>query len=44
MCQSCRKARWNTRAVFKVLPNHVTGGEIQEVKSNLPREIQTLWA
>jgi len=32
-----------TRAVFKVIQNHVTAGEIQDVKSNLPSDVQTLW-
>ena len=31
------------RAVFKVIQNHVTAGEIQDVKSNLPSDVQTLW-
>ncbi len=33
-----------TRAVFKVLQNHVTGGEIDDVKSNMPKDLQPLWA
>ena len=33
-----------TRAVFKVLQNHVTAGEIEDVKSNLPKDVQALWA
>jgi len=32
-----------TRAVFKVLQNHVTAGEIQDVKSNMPKALQPLW-
>jgi len=32
-----------TRAVFKVVQNHVTAGEIGDVKSNLPSDVQTLW-
>jgi uncharacterized protein (DUF2267 family) len=32
-----------TRAVFKVLQDHVTAGEIQDVKSNLPTDVQALW-
>ncbi len=31
------------RAVFKVLQNHVTAGEIQDVRSNLPGEVAALW-
>jgi uncharacterized protein (DUF2267 family) len=32
-----------TRAVFKVIQNRVTAGEVQDVKSNLPADIQALW-
>ncbi len=32
-----------TRAVFNVLQNHVTAGEIGDVKANLPKDIQPLW-
>ncbi len=32
-----------TRAVFKVLQNHVTAGEIEDVKSNMPKDLQPLW-
>jgi uncharacterized protein (DUF2267 family) len=31
------------RAVFGVLENHVSPGEIRDVKSVLPQEIRTLW-
>lgn len=33
-----------TRAVFKVLQNHVTAGQIQDVKSNMPKDLQPLWS
>jgi len=32
-----------TRAVFKVVQDRVTAGEIKDVKSNLPSDVQTLW-
>ena len=32
-----------TRAVFKVVARHVTSGEINDVKNNLPRAIRALW-
>lgn len=32
-----------TRAVFGVLARHVTGGEINDVKSNLPAGLRELW-
>ncbi len=32
-----------TRAVFNVLQNHVTAGEIGDVKANLPKDLQPLW-
>ena len=32
-----------TRAVFKVLQKHVTAGEIGDVRSNLPKDLQPLW-
>jgi uncharacterized protein (DUF2267 family) len=32
-----------TRAVFELLSHHVTGGEIEHVKGNLPADVQTLW-
>jgi uncharacterized protein (DUF2267 family) len=32
------------RAVFKVLVKHVTSGEIDDVKVNLPRKIRELWS
>ena len=32
-----------TRAVFNLLQNHVTAGEIGDVKANLPKDIQPLW-
>lgn len=31
------------KAVFKVIERHVTEGEVNDVKSNLPDEIKTLW-
>jgi uncharacterized protein (DUF2267 family) len=31
------------RAVFAVLDKHVTGGEMHQVRSNLPQELQNLW-
>jgi uncharacterized protein (DUF2267 family) len=33
-----------TRVVFRVLAQHVTGGEIEDVKRGLPAEIRSLWA
>ncbi len=30
-------------AVFKVLSNHVTAGEIEEVRNQLPAEVRALW-
>ena len=30
-------------AVFQLLTNHVTGGEIEKVKHTLPEEIRALW-
>lgn len=32
-----------TRAVLKVISKHVSTGEIDDVKSNLPRAIRELW-
>jgi uncharacterized protein (DUF2267 family) len=32
-----------TRAVFRVLSKHVTGGEIERVKGSLPAELRSLW-
>jgi len=32
-----------TRAVFALLSGRITGGEIQHVKSNLPKDVQALW-
>ena len=32
-----------TRAVFRVVQKHITAGEVQDVKSNLPGDIQALW-
>jgi uncharacterized protein (DUF2267 family) len=32
-----------SRAVFKVIAQHVTGGEVDDVKDNLPLEIRALW-
>jgi uncharacterized protein (DUF2267 family) len=32
-----------TRAVFQVLAKHVTAGEIENVKRNLPEAIRSLW-
>ena len=31
------------RAVFKVLARHVSSGEIDDVKANLPQHIRSLW-
>jgi uncharacterized protein (DUF2267 family) len=31
------------RAVFQLLANHVTAGEIEKVKGTLPAEIRSLW-
>jgi uncharacterized protein (DUF2267 family) len=31
------------RAVFQVLSKHVSRGEIESVKQNLPTEIRSLW-
>lgn len=31
------------RAVFKLLARHVTGGEIEHIKNQLPAEIRELW-
>ena len=31
------------RAVFQVLENHVSAGEIQDVVQSLPKEIRALW-
>lgn len=33
-----------TRAVFQMLNTRITAGEIAHVKSNLPRDVQSLWA
>lgn len=32
-----------TRAVFRVISNHVTSGEIDDIKRCLPRELRALW-
>ena len=32
-----------TRAVFAVLSQHITEGEREHVKSNLPRDVRALW-
>lgn len=32
-----------TRAVFRVISKHVTGGEIEDIKSSLPKPIRELW-
>ena len=32
------------RAVFKVIENSVTAGEVEDIKSVLPAEIRELWA
>jgi uncharacterized protein (DUF2267 family) len=32
------------RAVFKVLARHVTGGEIEQVKNQLPGDVRPLWS
>jgi uncharacterized protein (DUF2267 family) len=31
------------RGVFRVIAKHVTGGEIEDVKSNLPKKLRRLW-
>lgn len=31
------------RAVFKLISNHVTAGEMNHVQANLPAEIKSLW-
>jgi uncharacterized protein (DUF2267 family) len=31
------------RAVFKLLSRHVTGGELQDVREQLPAEVRALW-
>jgi uncharacterized protein (DUF2267 family) len=31
------------RAVFRLLAHHVSGGEVETVKSTLPEEIRSLW-
>jgi uncharacterized protein (DUF2267 family) len=31
------------RAVFRLLAGHVTGGELRQVKDQLPAEIRSLW-
>ena len=33
-----------TQAVFEVLSAHITGGEIEHVKSSLPSAVRQLWA
>lgn len=46
------KMEWDTtgmdgeeiaRAVFAVMADHVSEGEVEDVKSNLPKEIRELW-
>lgn len=32
-----------TRGIFKVIDNHVTEGEINDIKSGLPEDIRSLW-
>ncbi len=32
------------RAVFRLLANHVSAGEIDQVRHALPKELQTLWS
>lgn len=32
-----------TRAVFRLLQRHVTPGEIEDVKTSLPKDVQRLW-
>ncbi|MBV7331611.1 DUF2267 domain-containing protein [Chloroflexi bacterium TSY] len=32
-----------TRAVFQVLERHVTAGEIEDIRTSLPRDIRRLW-
>lgn len=31
------------RAVFKILARHVTSGEIEQVKNQLPADVRALW-
>jgi uncharacterized protein (DUF2267 family) len=31
------------RAVFRLLSNHISGGEIKDVKHTLPAELRSLW-
>jgi uncharacterized protein (DUF2267 family) len=31
------------RAVFRVLTNYITAGEIEDIRQALPRELNTLW-
>ena len=31
------------RAVFRLLANHVSAGEIDQVRHSLPKDLQTLW-
>lgn len=33
-----------TRAVFELLAEHITGGEVEHIKANLPSDVQGLWS
>ncbi len=33
-----------TKGVFKVLEKRITGGELKDIKDNLPNDILTLWS
>ena len=32
-----------TRAVFRVVQNRVTAGEVKDIRSNLPTDVKSLW-
>lgn len=32
-----------TRAVFQLVQNRITDGEVEDIKSNLPADVQALW-
>lgn len=40
---AARDAERSARAVFKTLEKHITPGEVEDVKSNLPSGVRTLW-